>query len=307
MRASNRWLCSLALALGAGCGGGTNPTVVDMANPAGNNDMCQCLPDMAKAAAPTGAPCVADSDCAVGGGPTKKAQCVRAVGTGMDMIQWPGGYCAAVCRMALNDMDTGLNTDCSDGTGTCEADANSMSNGHCRFACNDSTECRTGYACFWVNDVALACEPKAESECDPSKVGSCPATVPADGGVGYNDTCVNAGDETVGFCYPGCDPFKAVGCPGTPDAADCHASSLTGEGYCDMQNDTPAAAGGPCQYDGDCGPGYGCGADTKCWKYCRADGKTVEQQCGAVGATCLKLDPAGKLAASVAGTCSKSN
>jgi hypothetical protein len=283
--------------LAAACGG-SSPT-----DTAADQDLASPTPvDMAvnrdaagSSSATTGAPCRTGADCAA------KASCVTSMGTGADTLAWPMGYCSAACSVAANDANTGANKVCPGG-GTCEADASGDA-GHCRATCMQSKDCRSGYSCFAVNDIALGCEPTAQSECDPRVTKSCATYDPGTGMKGPW-TCQDAGDGTVGFCEPACDPFTPAGCPGGMDYSDCHVSYLTGEGYCDVANTTPSSAGGDCGSDQDCAAGYGCLA-SKCWRYCHDDGSTVQAQCGVTGATCARLEMS-SVAASSVGICTKS-
>ena len=300
-------------ALAVGCGGGGNgggggdgAAGADMAIAMATQDLAMPPPDLMKAGAASGEMCKADTDCAAGLGKSEPAKCLTTAMNGMTTITFMGGYCTTPCKVSSNDMNSGVNPDCPGGAGMCESDSGSTP-GHCRSLCMGTADCRAGYACFYV-DVAVACDPRMLSACDPNKAKSCPGVpMMPDGGAVYNDTCLGAGpDNDVGYCNAGCDPFAVAGCPmGDPNNADCHVWLLTGEGYCDVANTMPAAAGGACQAEGDCKPGYGC-LSGKCWKYCHDDGKTVAAQCGVMNATCKPLDMS-KVPATIAGICSMSN
>ena len=297
----------------AGCGTTTNNNngggadmakagIVDMAGGGGSPDLL-----VVAAGAPTGDPCTKATDCAKGLGPNQSAQCTKSVmQQGGGMLVWPGGYCTTPCRTAKTDQNNnGLNTDCPGGNATC---AGSTGNGTCVAACQSSMDCRTDYACFVVNNIApYGCEPKAISECDPAKAGSCPRMCP-DGGVDldagacYENTCVNVGDGTVGACVSGCDAFANVGCPGSANETDCHQSDVTGEGLCTGAAAQGVGAGAMCgNFYSDCPGGYGCNAGLhKCYKYCKDSNKGT--QCSN-GAACDKLNTNTKVPTSIGGIC----
>ena len=319
MKRFSSLFCGLLLAA-AGCGpsggggGGTNP---DIAMAPMNKPDIAMGPDLMVVMGPcmngmpgcSGDPCTKVADCAKGLGPNQSAQCLKTQMTqGGGTLTWTDGYCTSACRPTRNDPQNGLNPDCPGGNATCEG---SGATGQCVTACQMSSECRTEYACFVVNNVAFGCLPKAVSECDPAKAGTCPrmcadaGAVPDGGMACYEDTCVNIGDGTVGTCVPGCDYFKNLGCPGGNDT-DCHASDVTGEGLCvgacttaDCQNNNFNGACG--NFYSDCAGGYGC-ASGKCRKYCNDNNKGT--QCPQ-GATCGKLNTNTKVPTSVAGLCSK--
>ena len=272
-------LCGLALPLFAvGCGnnsgGGTKADMGDMAkgsadlSTGGDVDLAMGLTGKA-----SGEPCKVNTDCAKGLGTNQNATCVKMT----DGITWPEGYCTSECRPLRNDGATGINPDCPGSNATCDGEG---AKGVCSTLCETSATCRTGYACFVLSEVASVCLPRGFSECDPRLAGSCysppmakrcPAPKP-DGGVCYEDTCVNIGDGTVGGCSPGCNPFELNlaknGCPGMDDV-DCHASDVTGEGFCTSANMSGAKAGSDCgDFYSDCPSGYGCGTGDKCWRYC---------------------------------------
>lgn len=323
MKRFSSLFCGLAM-VAAGCGGtgGTTPAgTADLSMPAAKPDLWMPPPpDMAGGPCINGMPgcsgdpCSKPTDCAKGLGPNQTANCIKSqMLQGGDTLTWPGGFCTTPCRVAKNDPNNALNSDCPGGNATCWG---SGAMGQCVPACASSMDCRTDYACFVVNNIAqapLGCLPKALSECDPAKPGTCKRMC-GDGGMVldggaldcYEDTCVNTGDGTVGTCVPGCDFFKNLGCPGGQDT-DCHASDVTGEGLCvgacttaDCQNGT--FNGGACgNFYSDCAGGYGC-LSGKCRKYCNDANKGT--QC-AQGATCNKLSNNTKVPTSVAGLCSK--
>ena len=252
----------------------------------------------------TGDPCTKVADCAKGLGPSQGAVCIRPGYPPIIELEWPGGYCTSSCRPARNDPQSGINPDCPGGNATCEG---SGTNAWCVTACLMSSECRAGYACFTVNNLAFGCLPKAISECDPAKAATCPRMcgdggVPDGGSPCFENTCLNIGDGTVGECVPGCDIFSNTGCAEN----DCHASDVTGEGICTDPCNTADCQNG--NYNGACGNfwavcwgGYGC-LDSRCRKYC--NDANVATQC-APGATCMKLSPTTHVPTSVAGLCSK--
>lgn len=313
------WFICFGIQL-VGCGGpgGTNQgmTSTDMAGGGGDgataSDMAMSLAeDMAKplgGSANSGDPCVKDGDCAIGLGKSQPGICQMMSTFSMAKITWPLGYCTSACRMSNNDMTSGTNMDCPGGSGTCTNDvAGNTAVGHCRAQCVMSTDCRADYACWYVvGDVSTGCEPKSESQCDPTKAASCPGVPDADGGASPQ-TCTNffsAGND-VGLCVAACNLFTVMGCPANnADQGDCHASYLTGEGECDYSNTMPAKAGEACMFDNDCVPGYGC-LGGLCFKYCHNDGKTVAAQCGKMGATCAPLEKS-MVPAALAGICSTS-
>lgn len=291
-----RIVTSLFLALTvAGCGtptsGADGAGKQDLAGLNGA-DLAMAGGDLAQAGptgADTGAPCAKAADCA-----GTKPVCVTKDTQG---IAWPGGYCVSQCNPIKNDPNDGTNPGCPGGNGTCRGQGNQ---GVCETACTaaaGANPCtRTGYSCF------QACEPTAESQCDPNKRASCPqdggapitvvTTHVPDGGIpdgGNADAfttttttnssrvCTLIGADPVGACSNGCDP-TAMQDPMTPvppcKAGDgCYPSYATGEGFCFGVFGMLGGSGDntPCKYLNGCDPGFACrtvGMNLVCKQIC---------------------------------------
>ncbi len=200
--------------------------------PAG--DLAMPIADLAGPRANTGEPCGKSLDCA-----GTKPSCFA----NMNGTTWPGGYCSAQCDPANTDPKTGLNRDCPGGHGICVG----QNPGQCLTACTGmqgNDPClRANYLCFSPG----GCEPTGLSMCDPTKPGSCGASM----------TCVRVGDDNVGECTPACDPFKQNCAKLNNQPTACYASDDTGEGLCSNIY-TPNGDGQACTFLNDCAAGLGC-------------------------------------------------
>ena len=255
-------------------------------------DMASMCGAEAKRKGNTGDPCTTDKDCLAGKGDKQPGRCLYQTTELGNLTNWDNGYCTSLCDPDLNQPGAfGTNPECPGGNATCEGAGPTA---RCVTLCTSPGNCRPCYSCFDANLGAHGCKPSEVSQCDPTKLDSCPS-----GG-----TCQNIGYGDVGKCSNPCDPYTKMGCPGGSGGKDCHANDTNGQGFCTAGSLSGLGPGDMCVgYPiNECPSGYGC-LNGQCWKYCNDANKNT--QC-LQGALCMPM-PSGLSPTKVIGICSQSN